>query len=71
MYKVEPIDPMQTTSRMSDNGNYDFKNAMEYWYRNYKPLSLNFDLEGATEGNKEDNFYDGSHDEDDSSVFDF
>ena len=73
VYKVEPSDSKQTTSRMTNNentGNYDFSNAMKYWYRGYKPMDLNFDL--VTERKNEDNFYDWTqHDEDDSSVFDF
>ena len=55
--------------RSDNSGNSDFRNAMEYWYRGYKPLNLNFDLEKDPED--PDNFYDDTYDEDHDSAFSF
>ena len=47
---------------------------MEYWYRGYKPLNLNFDLEKDQEDptqEETDNFYDDTYDEDHDSAFSF
>ena len=73
IFKVGPTDPTQTTTRIVDipksKGDSDFRTALEYWYRGYRPMNLNFDSE--KEQNNEDTFYDSTHDEDDSSIFDF
>ena len=60
--------------RSENPGNSDFRNAMEYWNRGYKPLNLNFDLEKDTEDpaqEESDNFYDDTYDDDHDSAFSF
>ena len=60
--------------RSDNTGNSDFRNAMEHWYRGYKPLNLNFDLEKDPEDptqEEPDNFYDDTYEEDHDSAFSF
>ena len=53
--------------KSENSGNSDFRNALEYWYRGYKPLSLNFDLEKDQKDSTQqeaDSFYDDTYEED-------